>query len=43
MIVKEMIVNKKYDPTLSGYLGGYHKGNVGGHWLKPQYATSLYD
>lgn len=28
---------KKYDPTLSGYLGDYIKGNVGVNRLKPQH------
>lgn len=28
---------KKYDPTLSGYLGDYLKGNVGVNRLKPQH------
>lgn len=28
---------KKYDPTLSGYLGDYLKGNVGVNQLKPQH------
>ncbi|MEX6315909.1 hypothetical protein AB6G19_21895 [Providencia manganoxydans] len=28
---------KKYDPTWSGYMGDYLKGNVGVNRLKPQH------